>query len=65
MRRKNAIRVSWIPQKFAKVGGIVKLKDDEWSDGWAIESVGATGELPERINHRKATGDLLPKIKDQ
>jgi len=65
MRRKNVFRTSWIPQKFAKAGGVVKLKDNgKWSDGWIVESVGSVGKLPERINHRKATGDLLPKIKN-
>jgi hypothetical protein len=68
MRRKNTIRVSWIPQKFASLGEVVKLKDDdEWSDGWVIESVGTTNELPTHIDkavreHRKRTGDSLPKM---
>ena len=70
MRRKNVIRTSWIPQKFAKVGRVVKLKDsDEWSDGWVVEWTGSTGELPEHTDksireHRKRTGDSLPKIKN-
>lgn len=32
--------VSWIPEKYAKIGKILKLKDDnEWSNGWVVESV--------------------------
>lgn len=33
--------VSWIPEKFAKVGKFVKLKDlEEWQDGWEVVEVG-------------------------
>ena len=34
--------VSWIPEKFAVVGKVVKIRDDktdEWSDGWVVASV--------------------------
>lgn len=32
--------VSWIPEEFAKVGRVVKLKNgDEWSDGWTVKQV--------------------------
>ena len=36
--------VTWLPEKFAKVNDIVKLKneDDEWIDGWKIVTVGDT-----------------------
>jgi hypothetical protein len=67
MRRKDTHLVSWIPSKFAKVGGVVKLKDDgKWTDGWVIQWTGSTGEIPEETkklikDHRKATGDSLPK----
>jgi hypothetical protein len=32
-------QVVWIPEKFAKVGQILKIKDenDEWVDGWKVE----------------------------
>lgn len=61
--------VSFIPEEYAKVGNIIKLKDQNgtWKDGcWSIISVGHKTEMPENINkaireHRKKTGDSLPK----
>lgn len=50
---------AWIPTKFAKVGGYVKLKlDGTWDDGWMVEEVFTT--LPakyvaERANDYKST----------
>jgi hypothetical protein len=34
--------VSWIPERFAKVGKYLKLKndDDTWTDGWKVQEVG-------------------------
>lgn len=71
MRKNNAFRVSWIPAKFAKVGQVLKLKDNnEWDDGWIVEWTGFTEqhlEDPRKAirEHRKRTGDSLPKIKDE
>ena len=33
--------VSWIPEKIAKVGNIVRLKDKagEWTEGWKVTAV--------------------------
>jgi hypothetical protein len=33
--------VAWMPEKYARVGKIVKLKNEsnEWTNGWKIESV--------------------------
>ena len=38
----SSITVSWIPEKFVKVGAVVTLKDDDdtWVDGWEIISFG-------------------------
>lgn len=63
-------QVSWIPTKYASLGRIVKLKNDqgEWEDGWTITSVGE--KTPENVipdihagikAHRKSTGDSLKK----
>lgn len=67
---KTLICVSFIPEKFAKVDGVVKLKDshDNWSDGWVVKSVGVlTDEPPDYKKaireHKKRTGDSLPKSK--
>jgi hypothetical protein len=76
MYRKNldgstTHRTSWIPAKFAKVGSPLKLKDDNvWTNGWIVEWAGATDEIPDEPRkaireHRKRTGDSLPKIKDE
>jgi hypothetical protein len=56
-------QVSWIPEKFAKVGKVVKLKEDgEWEDGWVVVHVGARKESHEvhaashgHTKHRKRT----------
>jgi len=59
--------VSYIPEKFAKVGKVVKLKNDgEWDDGWVVKFAGDLVDEPPDIKkmvrvHRKRTGDSLPK----
>lgn len=65
--------VSWIPEKFAILNKVLKLKDkdEKWTDGWIVESVGSSileeSQLPDAHKsvkaHRKATGDALPKRK--
>jgi len=60
---------AWIPTKFAKMSGVVKLREektDVWMDGWVIIHVGATRlDRPHSAStiteHRKNTGDSLPK----
>ena len=62
---------SYIPQKFAKVGRLLKLKDnnDTCIDGWVVEHVGSAvvegDQIPDSHkaikNHRKATGDSTPR----
>ena len=67
----STTQVSWIPEKWAKVDQVLKLKgdDDLWVDGWVVESVGET-RLPENQlpdyrkmirGHRKSTGDSQKK----
>lgn len=63
---------AWIPEQFAKEGGVIKIKDDNgnWDDGWVI--VFARDDAgPEPTpwwqlvrGHRDATGDSLPKNSD-
>lgn len=64
--------VSHIPIKYAVVGKILKLKNlnGEWEDSWVVTSVGEVVPVPEssqRIirEHRKRTGDALPKRKQK
>lgn len=60
--------VSFLPEKFAAVGTVLKLKDDDgnWSDGWIVKSAGQLTDEPpdwrkEVRAHRKTTGDSLPR----
>lgn len=63
--------VSWIPDKFANIGGVIKLKNDdgEWDDGWVVMSASedTVDEPPDYRKsiraHRNRTGDSLPKEK--
>ena len=33
---------AWVPEKFAKLGEVVKFKDDDsWDEGWVVEFVGS------------------------
>src|SRR5262249_48812148 len=60
---------SWIPEAFAVVGKVLKLRDDGvWEDGWRVTTAGARladDDLPDPHDdvkhHRRATGDSLPK----
>ena len=64
---------SYIPQQFAKLGRVLRLKDDNvgWVDGWVVECVGDAiidgDQLPDSHkaikNHRKSTGDTTPRLK--
>ena len=45
-------QVSWIPEKFAKMGKVLKLLDnDNWVDGWRIVGVGAR-KLSKEVSER-------------
>ena len=64
---------SYIPRQFAKLGRVLKLKDDldRWIDGWVVECVGHVvvdaADAPDYRkairNHRKSTGDSQPRLK--
>ena len=36
LKKGNFNRVTWIPTKFAKVGKVLRLKDD---DGWVVQEI--------------------------
>ena len=67
--RTGHIRVAYIPEKYAEVGKILKLKTEAggWSDGWKVifaqdEAVDEPPDYRKAIrSHRKRTGDSLPK----
>ena len=39
LRKGNLNQVTWIPSKFAKVGKVLRLKDD---DGWVVTEIWKT-----------------------
>lgn len=65
--------ISFIPQRFAKLGRVLKLKNehDQWVDGWTVEFVGNTvvdsADAPDYRKairrHRKSTGDSQRRLK--
>jgi hypothetical protein len=64
----HVTQVSYIPEKFAVVGRILKLKndDDTWTDGWKVIAAGALNADPPDAHaaikgHRQNTGDSAPK----
>lgn len=62
-------QVSWIPKAFAIKNKVLKLRDPkfgDWEDGWKVTSVGTeSDDVPDSHiaikEHRKRTGDSLPK----
>jgi hypothetical protein len=70
LRRGNCHQTSWLPEKFAAVGKVLRLRNAaHWEEGWLVEEVGShrlpESQLPdwhrEIKGHRKATGDSLPR----
>jgi hypothetical protein len=62
-------QIAWIPEKFAVLNKVLKIKEvNEWDNGWVVISAGER-KLEEYLpnshrdikNHRKNTGDSLPK----
>jgi hypothetical protein len=70
LRKGDAHMTSWIPEKFAVVGKVVRLwENGAWDNGWVVDSAGEhrldESMLPDWHRdikgHRRATGDALPK----
>jgi len=43
LEKSKEITTSWIPEKFAKKGRIIKIRENKqspWNNGWTITSVG-------------------------
>ena len=52
LNRKGTGTVSWIPERFAEVGKVIKLKrkrDNKWEDGWNVKVVGKTRMSEEKM----------------
>jgi hypothetical protein len=43
LRRGQAVTYSWLPEKYAKKGKVLGLKNDdgEWEEGWVVDEVWA------------------------
>jgi hypothetical protein len=41
LKKGTLVTTSWIPEKFAVLGKVLKLKDDDgsWDNGWVVEAV--------------------------
>jgi len=61
LRKNNTVIVSWLPEKYAKRGKYVKLKD---IDGWKIIEVGhrmkgeETLERSQDYKHQRKASDI-------
>lgn len=63
-------QMSWIPEQYAVLGKVLKLRQEEtWVDGWVVATVSST-RLEEKLlpdshkeikSHRKKTGDAMQK----
>lgn len=61
--------VTFIPEKFATVGQKLSLKyGEDWVEGWTVTQVYSSIDNPKFVDphnavkqHRKNTGDALPK----
>lgn len=63
---------SYIPAQFAKVGRVLKLREEDghWVDGWVVENVCDVSVESDSVpdyrkairNHRKSTGDSTPRL---
>jgi hypothetical protein len=59
LKRGESQQTSWLPEKFAQVGQLLKLKSDagEWEEGWVVAEA-RIGLLPwsKILDHRKLGG---------
>lgn len=63
----QCVQVSWIPDPFARVGRVLRLRDADkvWDNGWVVQTAGSTrfaeADVPDfhEISkaHLRATGD--------
>ena len=61
------VQTAFIPEEFAVEGMVLKIKQDgKWEDGWKVTGIGikriGVPQVAKSIReHRKRTGDSLPK----
>ena len=73
LQRGSSTQVSWIPAQFAIRGRVLRLRErgnDSWSDGWRVLDASGEKQLADITDahsaireHRKRTGDALPRQK--
>lgn len=61
---------TFVPQKYARLGKVLSLKNEQktWEGGWEVVALGVTLDEKDMIDpreqiksHRQMTGDSLPK----
>lgn len=67
LKKENTYQTSWIPSEFAKVGKILKLKDEDtgvWTDGWVVEAAYNTrswqevNKASQQYKHQRKASDI-------
>ena len=75
LRRGETFQTAYIPEKFAKPHNRLKIKKDDgtWEEGWFVQAIYYNSKVDEKMlpdshkstkEHRKRTGDSLPKVDD-
>lgn len=68
---KTIYQTSWIPERYAKEGLILKFREGlDWDNGWEVLFCGPETLTSKEVDtykarkqHRENTGDSLPKVK--
>lgn len=58
IKNGEQIQVAWIPKNHARLGHIVKLKedDDSWDDGWKVTEVSQNNVLASKLIQERSMG---------
>jgi hypothetical protein len=59
----------WLPERYAVVGKVLRLKEDGWQGGWLVKEAWPTRRAEEQLpdphndikQHRRRTGDSARK----
>jgi hypothetical protein len=63
----KSVLTSWLPEKFAQKGHVIKLKnrkDGTWSDGWVIKNVGPFTRSQDEVVSRSQDYKRTRKVSD-
>lgn len=65
LKKGNVQTTSWIPDKYAKQGKYVKLKENgKWDDGWKVMEVGEMAKEEEDVINRSQDYKKTRKASD-